>query len=154
MLLNQGLLMGLGILIIAWLGILSFFLYRTVAHYKRITQGIAKQDLQTILEKNLKEIQVSEQRINEIVKKTESLEKENLFNIQKTGLIRFNPYSDTGGSQSFTLAMLDGNKDGILISSLHSRDQTRIYAKLVKAGKPVGYEFSKEEQEAITKACK
>ena len=154
MLLNQGLLLGFGILIIVWLGILSFFLYRAVAHYKRMTQGIAKQDLQTILEKNLKAIQLSEQRINEIVKKTESLEKNNLFNIQKTGLIRFNPYADTGGSQSFTLAMLDGNKDGILISSLHSRDQTRIYAKLVKAGKAVGYEFSREEQEAITKACK
>jgi hypothetical protein len=154
MLLNQGLILAFGILIIAWLGILSFFLYRTVAHYKKMTQGIAKQDLQTILEKNLKEIELSEQRIDEIVKKTESLEKNNLFNIQKTGLIRFNPYSDTGGSQSFTLALLDGNKDGLLISSLHSRDQTRIYAKLVKAGKPVGYEFSKEEQEAIVKACK
>jgi hypothetical protein len=154
MLLNQGLILAFGILIIAWLGILSFFLYRTVAHYKKMTQGIAKQDLQTILEKNLKEIELSEQRIDEIVKKTESLEKNNLFNIQKTGLIRFNPYSDTGGSQSFTLALLDGNKDGLLISSLHSRDQTRIYAKLVKAGKPIGYEFSKEEQEAIVKACK
>lgn len=154
MLLNQGLLLVFGILIIAWLGILTFFLYRTVAHYKRMTQGIAKSDLQTILEKNLREIRLSEQRIDEIVKKTESLEKNNLFNIQKIGLVRFNPYADTGGSQSFTLAMLDGNKDGLLISSLHSRDQTRIYAKLVKGGKPVGYEFSKEEQEAITKACK
>jgi len=72
--------------------------------------------------------------------------------------VRFNPFSQTGGNQSFSLALLDGNNNGLVISSLHSREGTRIYAKMVKEGEGKGKgkksSFSNEEKEAILKAKK
>lgn len=154
MLLNQEVLLVLFGALFIWLGALSFFLFRAVSHYRRLTVGTTGEDLGSVLEKILKEEKISEKKVNELVKRVEGIEEDGKFHVQKTGLVRFNPFSDTGGSHSFALALLDGRDDGIVISSLHSRDQTRIYSKPVKAGKPVSYEFSKEEKEAIGKAQK
>jgi hypothetical protein len=74
--------------------------------------------------------------------------------LQKVGFVRFNPFSDTGGDQSFCLSVLDDEDSGIVLSSLHSRGQTRVYAKAVKKGKGKDFELSKEELETIKKAKK
>jgi hypothetical protein len=66
----------------------------------------------------------------------------------------FNPFTDTGGDQSFSAAFLDDNGDGIMISSLHSRENTRLYAKRVEGGQVVSQALSKEEQEVINEAIK
>ena len=58
----------------------------------------------------------------------------NRKNIQKTGFLRFNPFDDAGGNMSFCLALLDDYDNGVVISSLHSREGTRIYAKTVNHG--------------------
>ena len=70
------------------------------------------------------------------------------------GLVRYNPFAETGGDQSFCLSLLDGNNNGLVISSLHSRENTRIYAKPVKKGKAANYDLSTEEKEAVKKAKK
>ena len=67
------------------------------------------------------------------------------------GLVRFNPFPDTGGNQSFALALLDESDDGFVVSSLHSRTGTRIYAKAVVGGK-ADTSLSTEENEAIDQA--
>ena len=64
------------------------------------------------------------------------------------GLVRFNPFEDTGGNQSFALALLDRNGDGFVVSSLHARAGTRVYAKAVAAGKSEAA-LSDEEAEAL-----
>jgi hypothetical protein len=66
-------------------------------------------------------------------------------------LLRFNPFSDTGGEQSFVLSLLDGGGNGILLTSLHGRGMTRIYAKRVIAGKS-DQELSAEEKKALSQA--
>ena len=68
--------------------------------------------------------------------------------IQKVGVVRFNPFKETGGNQSFSIALLDSKDNGLVISSLFTRQGTRIYAKPVKNGKST-YQLSKEELEAI-----
>jgi len=55
--------------------------------------------------------------------------------VQHVGLVRFNPFDDTGGNQSFALALLDANADGIVLSSLHSRTATRVYVKAILSGR-------------------
>lgn len=87
-------------------------------------------------------------------KKLESLRLDGLNHIQKVGFIRYNPFSETGGNQSFALAILDGRDSGFVITSLHSREATRVFAKPVKEGKEAGFEFSKEEIQAIVEAKK
>lgn len=74
--------------------------------------------------------------------------------ISKVGLVRFNPFDDIGGDQSFTLALLDHNNSGVIITSLHTRENTRIYAKPVKNGEGQSMSLSKDEKLAIVKAIK
>ena len=71
--------------------------------------------------------------------------------IQKTGLVRFNPFNDMGGNQSFVIALLDDKNNGFVISSLFVKEGNRVYAKAIKAGKS-DHALSNEEKEAIEKA--
>lgn len=73
--------------------------------------------------------------------------------IQKVSVIRFNPFAGEGegGNQSFAMALLDEKDNGIIISSLHTREETRMYAKPIKNGVSEHF-LSKEEKDAISKA--
>ncbi|MBI3458671.1 DUF4446 family protein [Candidatus Azambacteria bacterium] len=66
-------------------------------------------------------------------------------------MIRFNPFKEVGSDQSFSLAILDAHNNGIVISSLFSRDNNRVYGKAVKNGTSK-YELLEEEKEVIKKA--
>lgn len=104
---------------------------------------------------NLKEVldyfKELEKNFEKLSQELENLKKENKFSIQKVGLVRFNPFSGVGGDQSFSIALLDGNNDGIIITSLYSREGNRVYGKPIKGGQSK-YQLSKEEQESIDKA--
>lgn len=103
---------------------------------------------------NLKEVLAQfkdlEEKFEGVSQELEKLKKENKFNVQKIGIVRFNPFKEVGGDQSFSVALLDGNNDGIVITSLYSREGNRIYGKPIKDGKSE-YLLSEEEKEAITK---
>lgn len=137
-----------------WALVLSILFYRLAGHYQRLTQGITKKDLGSVLEKLLKDDDQSNNQLSQISKQLKEIEKEALSHLQKAGLVRFNPFAETGGDQSFSLALLDGSNSGLVISSLYSREATRIYAKPVKEGKEAGYTFSDEEERAIKGAKK
>ncbi|HUP83315.1 MAG TPA: DUF4446 family protein [Candidatus Limnocylindria bacterium] len=72
--------------------------------------------------------------------------------IQRVGVVRYNPFEDTGSNQSFVLAMLDARGDGFVLSSLHSRQATRMFLKPVSGGK-ADSAVSDEEAEAIRLAA-
>jgi hypothetical protein len=69
----------------------------------------------------------------------------------RMGLVKFSPFEDTGGDQSFVISLLDGGGSGILVTSLHARGVTRLYAKKVTIGKNDA-SLSLEEKEALRKA--
>jgi Protein of unknown function (DUF4446) len=66
-------------------------------------------------------------------------------------LIRYDAYGEMSGRQSTSIALLDANRSGVVLSSIHHRDQARLYAKEVREGKPE-LELSPEEDEAIKRA--
>jgi hypothetical protein len=66
-------------------------------------------------------------------------------------LIRYDAYGEMSGRQSTSIALLDANRSGLVLSSIHHRDQARLYAKEVREGKPE-LELSPEEDEAIQRA--
>jgi hypothetical protein len=68
--------------------------------------------------------------------------------LQHIGLVRFNPFEDTGSDQSFAIALLDDQRDGIVLSSLHGRANTRLFAKPVSDGAS-SHNLSDEETQAI-----
>lgn len=143
-------LIGLGI----WLALLSFYLFKTISAYKRLTRGAENLNLSQILDSLSRKVDLSQKLTQQVSTEVTRLENLNKQNFQKYAIIRFNPFEDTGGDQSFVAAFLDGQNNGIVISSLHSRNGTRVYAKPISSGKATNYEFSKEEREVVEKALK
>jgi len=84
----------------------------------------------------------------ELKKEVESLRVENVRDISKVAVVRFNPFEGIGGNQSFSLALLDGNDCGAVVTSLFSRDGNRVYAKPVKNGVSE-FKLAEEEKKAI-----
>ena len=66
-------------------------------------------------------------------------------------LVRYDAYGEMSGRQSTSIALLDANRSGIVLSSIHHRDQARMYAKQVRAGRGE-LELSPEEEEAVRTA--
>lgn len=76
------------------------------------------------------------------------LEKTAKISVQKVGFKRYNPFTETGGDQSFTIALLDWQNNGVIFSSLYLREGVRVYAKNIAGGKPV-QPLSDEEKEVL-----
>ncbi|OGL52297.1 hypothetical protein A3K55_00595 [Candidatus Shapirobacteria bacterium RBG_13_44_7] len=72
----------------------------------------------------------------------------------KIHLDRFNPFNDLGSDQSFILCLLDNHNTGVIITSLHSRHATRVYAKPITNGQSNGTQLSPEESKTLQKTIK
>jgi len=72
----------------------------------------------------------------------------------KINVTRFNPFENVGGNQSFILTILDQTNSGVILTSLHNRDLTRLYAKPIKDGQSDNNTLSKEEKLAIVNTIK
>jgi hypothetical protein len=134
-----------------WLLAISIFLFRIIALFNKLTKGVEVTDLKKVLEKVLAQGEVSSRQISEIDKRIDYLEEGGKLHIQKVGLVRFNPFKELGGDHSFSLAVLDSYDSGIVITSLHTRDRTRVYMKDIKKGKSE-FELSVEEKKALVNA--
>lgn len=134
-----------------WLFVVSLMLYRLTKHYRRLV-GIDNAPLDKILDTLIKNFEGLELKLKEQAHRQIELEKQSDFHLSKVGVLRFNPFADTGGSQSFVLAFLDKSNNGLIISSHYGRENTRWYAKKVKGGRGVDFELSQEEQKAIEAA--
>ena len=78
----------------------------------------------------------------------ELLEKISKISVQKVGFLRFNPFHDTGGDQSFIVTLLDRENNDVLLSSLYAREGMRIYAKNIEKGKSK-HPLSEEEKQVL-----
>ena len=137
---------------IAWIIILTVIVLRMVRHYNKLTGGTSKTGLKEILETVLQTQKGLQHQTKDIYTALDEFKKDGELHIQRVGLVRFNPFSDTGGSQSFTLTLLDGHDNGLVMTSLYARTGHRWYIKEVVAGKGKDIALSKEEQAAIQKA--
>ncbi|MEK7550690.1 MAG: DUF4446 family protein [Patescibacteria group bacterium] len=133
---NQVFFISFGILMI-WLLGLSIVLYKLFKLFTKLTRGV-EEDL-------------TKKGFAEVKKRLDFLETDGRSHIQKIALIRFNPFKELGGDHSFTLAILDGDDSGVVITGLHTRDRTRVYMKPVKKGKSE-YDLSVEERKVLDSA--
>lgn len=99
-----------------------------------------------------------EDEISKLKKAKEGAEKDIILinkklrkSIRGLETIRFNPFPDQGSNQSFAIGMLDEDGDGVVISSLYSRERMSVFAKPIKNNKSE-YDLSSEEKEALKKA--
>ena len=132
----------------------AFLFYRIYSVIKMLKTSDDQRSINNVLTDLNNHLKESKTTLTDLKKIVESHQRSSLKHLQKSGFVRFNPFSNSGGDQSFALAILNGHNDGFVISSLHSRDQTRTFAKSVKAGLGQKSELSKEEKSAIEMAIK
>ncbi|MCA9349787.1 DUF4446 family protein [Candidatus Saccharibacteria bacterium] len=123
--------------------------YNKIFAYNK--SGGEKTDLRHQLEQYSSEVQKCLDQLDQLAGYTAKLHKQIQTSSQKIGLIRFNPFKDTGGDQSFCLTILDAHNTGYCLSSIHTRSGTRVYCKEIQKGKSL-HHLSEEEQASITKA--
>ena len=113
-----------------------------------LTQGGDESSLEAVLGSHLEQVKQVVGQVDAVASRTSVVERDLQGALGRIGLVRFNPFEDTGGNQSFALAMLDGRGDGFVVSSLHARAGTRVYAKAIAAGASEAA-LSDEEAEAL-----
>ena len=114
--------------------------------------GKDAQNLESVLREQLENTKELDQEIQELFEISNRLRDLCLKSIHKTAVLRFNPFKEAGGNQSFSVALLDGKNSGAVLSSIHTREGTRVYAKPVVSGEPDGFPFTEEEKTAIQEA--
>ncbi|MFH1462086.1 MAG: DUF4446 family protein [bacterium] len=103
------------------------------------------------LKEVLKELEDFKEKFKKVSFELETVKSDQKLSVQKIGMIRFNPFRDVGGDQSFSLALLDKNNSGVVVTSLYTRDGNRVYGKPINKGLSE-YALSEEEKRAIEEA--
>ena len=137
--------------------IVCFFLYlrlsSLIKKYQRFmadNKGFSSEEKLAALQKEMQALR-EEARLNqeEILRISKNLEK----SIRGYSVVRFNAFEHAGGNLSFAVALLDGRKNGVVLSSIYGREEQRVYVKPIIAASST-YALSAEENEAINQAVK
>lgn len=107
--------------------------------------------IERILKQYDLEVKDNARKLDELAVFSANLHKLSSKGLTRVGLVRFNPFNDKGGDQSFCLAALNRHLDGFVMSAIHSRTGARLYAKEIEQGKSK-HHLSDEEMRAIQKA--
>jgi hypothetical protein len=121
---------------------------RLLGQYQHLMTGTSGGNLEDVLNQHVRDVREAAARAEAVDKLARRLEKEAYHSLQHLGIVRFNPFHDTGSDQSFALALVDGHGNGLVLSSLHGRDMTRVYAKPL-SGWQSSYSLTDEEKEAV-----
>ena len=133
---------------LVWNIYLSYNLNKIKKRTRSFFANSEAKDLEEIIYKQIRKTDEVDCEIKKIIKENKKIKSNLLECVQKVGVVRFNPFGDVGGNQSFVIALLDNFLNGVIIQSLYSRDGGRVYSKEIKKGKSE-YALGKEEEEAI-----
>lgn len=138
------------------LGVAGFALWHSWQLGKRFSnllKGKEGLDLEKALDNQLKRIDQLDAKSTGLEESYQKLATSSSLASQKISIVRFNPFGDTGGDQSFALAVLDAHESGYVLTSIHGREGTRVYVKPVDNGQSK-YTLSEEEKKALKQASK
>ena len=134
-----------------WNIILGIKLNQVKKRLNRMLRGSQITNLEQVIEEYTSEIQQIKQQVNTNSKNIEFIMDKLSTYKGKVGVVRYNAFGEEGNDLSYSIAIIDEGKNGVVISSIYNRGQSNTYAKPIKAGDSV-YKLSKEEIEAISKA--
>ena len=141
------------ILLAVWNLILTGFIVFFFVYFRRLSKGVDRGNLITLLDKVVKQEKYNSELVSDLSSRLNAFIHQSVSDLQKVAVLRFNPFDETGGDHSFSLALLDGEDSGVVITGLHARDRTRVYAKKIVKGKSE-IELSKEESKVMHQAIK
>lgn len=120
--------------------------------YQRLLGGLSgEKTLEEILLNYFNNTRLALDTVQNLDGNCQRLERQLKYCVQNIGLVRYNAFPDAAGDLSFALALLDENGDGVVLSSLYGRNESRIYGKPILRGTST-YHISKEEKAAIGRA--
>lgn len=124
---------------------------RLLGQYQHLMAGTSGGNLETALHDHVAEVRTVSARVDAVDRLAHRLEQEATFSLRHLAIVRYNPFHATGGDQSFAIALADLHGDGVVLSSLHARDITRVYAKPLQRWEST-YSLTDEEKQAIALA--
>ncbi|WP_350343663.1 DUF4446 family protein [Proteinivorax tanatarense] len=122
-------------------------LKKQLKQYRKLAYSSKGESVESILNKVLDKTEVLEMANKDIEKKVTEMKSELINYPQRYGIIRYNAFG-TGSDQSFSIALLDGKKDGVVLSTIYGREESRVYAKPIKEGTST-YNLSDEEKKVV-----
>ncbi len=139
------------IILLISLVIITKSLNRLEKRYKKLTRGINNKNLEEIVIQYLDNID-SVKADTEIVK-NQQLELQKRLNtcVQKVAIVRYKAFEDIGSDLSFSIALLNHNNDGVIITGIYGRNDSTVYAKPIDKGIS-RYDLSEEEEQVLVEA--
>jgi len=134
------------VIILLWILMIEMRLSKIFAG----TKARNLEEMIVIVGKKINQIEEKEKEIDKHLEKVDSRLNKSIRNIET---IRFNPFIDAGSNQSFAIALMNDEGNGVVMSSLYARDRMSIFAKPIIKGKSE-FELSSEEKEVLDKAIK
>lgn len=131
--------------------ILAFRLRKVRREYAILRGDGKDRDIFAAVSRGLRRVEAIDRRVDGVVATQEDAAKLARFAIQKFGIVRYDAFEDMGGRMSFSAALLDDHGDGVVLTSINGRTETRTYAKEVR-GLTSEFNLSDEEQRAIAEA--
>ena len=143
----------IGLLVLALIVLVANIskLQRLMTRYRQLMRGMTGANLEQLLENSLRELSEMSREQIQLKEKVTELSVQSQSSLQSVGMVRFDAFSDTGGQQSFSLAVADRDGNGFVLTNLHGRDESYFYAKSLVNWRS-RYALTKEEEQAIKEA--
>lgn len=119
--------------------------------YRKLMAGSEGLNLERLLMTHIDEVHGVVKKVDHLEQVCQTIKEESLTNIKKVGIVRFNAFEDTGSDLSFAIAFLDEQSNGLVLSSIFGRSESRVYAKPIANGQS-SYFLSDEEKAALAQA--
>ena len=134
-------------LLLGWVG-MALRLRALNCRFSNLARGADGQSLEQVLVTHMDTVAHAEQRMEAIEQAVAVLQAQIPACLQRVHLIRYDAFEDVGGEQSFSAALLDAKGDGIVLTSVYSRSDVRVYAKAIQNGQ-ASHALSREEARAL-----
>lgn len=135
--------------------ILSFISLTSISKlkkkYKRMMRGNDNKNIEEVINKYFEDVEKIKENNDSLIKELELIKMKINKSIQKTAILRYKAFEDIGSDLSFSLALLDDENNGVIITSIYGRNESTVYAKPIDSGIS-RYEMSEEEEEVLQRA--
>lgn len=139
-----------GLLVLA----LFFFIINTVRlnqlhrRYQQLMRGVNKANLEELIFKQSEQIKDLREQVAQIREKQAEVHQDIKESLGPIGMVRYNAFNDVGSDLSYSVAILNRDKNGVVLTSLYGREDSRTYAKPIENGDSK-YKLTDEEKEAL-----
>ena len=139
------------LLLVGWL-LMALRLRRMNRQLLALTRGSEGNSLEEVLTAHLDTVHTTVKQMEILEQAVAVLQAQMPSCLQRAHLIRYDAFADVGGEQSFSLALLDANGNGVVLTSVYSRMDVRVYAKAIRDGR-ASHPLSEEENRALRESA-